>query len=301
MFDLSRFGIGPDDARRARLVAGSAVARLDSRTKAAFGLSQGAKAIERQLNQAEAGAFLIARDISGDPGFQARRGSSMAVRRDLGFAGLTVASEQGRVWQEVRTDATEAPYRWTSLTLDRRFDDRSWASIGLSRLEEKRTLLGGRMGSIFGGSGSTSLFVDLEARRHLGNGWSATLMARRGWTDFASGRFQTGAYSLDLAKLGLLSGTDRLGLRIAQPLRVEKGGLAMVLPTSYDYATASETSTLEQLSFTPSGREIDGELSYSTQWGRGWLGANLYARRQPGHIASADPDLGAAIRYSLGF
>ena len=55
------------------------------------------------------------------------------------------------------------------------------------------------------------------------------------------------------------------------------------------------------LSFTPSGREIDAELSYSTGLGKGWLGTNLYVRRQPGHIATAEPDVGAAIRYSLGF
>lgn len=223
-------GIGPDDARRSRLVAGSAIARLDSKTKAAFGFSQGAKALERQLTGAESGAFLIARDISADPGFQARRGSSMAIRRDLGFAGVTVAAEQGRVWQEIRTSATDAPYRWTSLTLDRDFGGRTWLSLGLSRLEEKRTLLGGRLGSVFGDRGSTSLFLDLEARRDIGSGWSATLSGRRGWTDFAGGRFQSGAYAFDLAKLGILSASDRAGLRLSQPLRIEKGGIAMLLP-----------------------------------------------------------------------
>jgi Subtilase family len=301
MFDVARMGIGPEDARQSRLVAGSAIARLDPKTKAAFGFSQGAKAIERQLTDAQAGAFLIARDISADPGFQARRGSSMAVRRDLGFAGLTVGAEQGRVWQDVKTSATDAPYRWTSVSLDRRFGGGTWASLGLSRLDEQRTLLGGRMGSLFGGAGSSSLFLDMEARRDLGNGWAATVMGRRGWTDFDGGKFETGAYSFDLAKFGLLNGGDRLGLRIAQPLRVERGGIAMMLPTSYDYATESESNTLSRLSFTPSGREVDAELSYSTSLGRGWLGANLFARRQPGHITSADPDLGGAIRYSLGF
>jgi hypothetical protein len=301
LVDLARLGIGPDDARQSRLVAGSAIARLDAKTKAAFGFSQGAKAIERQLTDAQAGAFLIARDISSDPGFQTRRGSSMALRRDLGFAGLTVATEQGRALQQVTTEVTDAPYRWTSVALDRRFGERSWASLGLSRLDEDRTLLGGRMGALFGGGGSRSLFLDMEARHDLGNGWAATLMGRRGWTDFAGGRFQSGAYSFDLAKSGLLNGGDRLGLRIAQPLRVERGGMAMMLPTSYDYATESETNTLSRLSFTPSGREIDAELGYSTALGRGWLGANLFARRQPGHIATADSDVGAAIRYSLGF
>jgi hypothetical protein len=301
LFDVERLGIGPDDARQSRLVAGSAIARLDSKTKAAFGFSQGAKAIERQLNDAETGAFLIARDVSADPGFQARHGSSFAIRRDLGFAGLTVATEDGHVWQQVKTSATDAPYRWTSISLDRRFGDRTWASLGLSRLDEQRTLLGGRMGPLFGVPGSNSLFLDMEARRDFGNGWAATIMGRRGWTDFAGGRFESGAYSFDLAKFGLVNGRDRLGLRIAQPLRVERGGIAMMLPTSYDYATESETNTLSRLSFTPSGRELDAELSYSTSLGRGWLGANLFARRQPGHIASADADLGAAIRYGLGF
>ena len=49
-------GIGPEDLRKARLVAGSAIATLDSRTKASFGFGQGAKAIERQLSGAPAGA-----------------------------------------------------------------------------------------------------------------------------------------------------------------------------------------------------------------------------------------------------
>jgi len=300
-FDMMHLAVGPDDARRSRLVAGSAIASLDSKTRASFGIGQGAKAIERQLTQAEPGAFLVARDISGDPGFQARRGTSMAFRRDLGFAGLTVASEQGKVWQDVNTNAFGSPYRWTSATLDRRFGANSWASIGVSKLEESDTLLGGQLGSLYGPGGSSSTFLDLEARRNLGNGWSATMMGRRGWTNFSSGSFQTGAYAFDLAKVGLVNRADRLGLRVAQPLRVESGGMSMLLPTGYDYATQAATSGREYLSFSPSGREVDAELSYSTGLGRGWLGANLFARRQPGHVATADPDLGAAIRYSLGF
>jgi hypothetical protein len=301
MIDVTQLAIGPEDARRSRLVAGSAIARVDSRTKASFAFGQGAKAIERQLTNAEAGAFLIARDISADPGFQARHGTSMAVRRDLGFAGLTVASEQGKVWRQIRTDTKQESYRWNSMTLDRRFGGNMWGSIGLSRLDEEETLLGGRLGSLYGSGGSSSLFLDVEARRNFGIGWTATLMGRRGWTDFASGRFRTGAYSFDLAKFGLFKVRDRLGLRIAQPLRVEGGGMSLWLPTGYDYEAETATNGIRHLSFRPSGREIDAEVSYSTDLGRGWLGANLFARRQPAHVAAAEPDLGAAIRYSLGF
>jgi hypothetical protein len=157
------------------------------------------------------------------------------------------------------------------------------------------------MGAALGGGGSNSLFLDVEGRRELGSGFTATLNARRGWTDFAGGVFTSAAYGFDLAKIGLFGPYDRLGFRIAQPLRIDGGGFAMLLPTAYDYATSSATSSLTRFSLSPSGREIDAELSYGGRVGKGWIGGNLFARRQPGHIATSDPDVGAAIRYTLGF
>jgi hypothetical protein len=301
-FALERLGIGPEDLRQARLVAGSAVARLDDKTAIAFGFAEGTKAMQRRLSGVDSGAFLIARDIAGNPGFSASHGVSMALRHQFGRMGVTLSGESGEVWQEIATSATGSPYRWTSVALDRAFG-RNWLSAGVSRLEEKQTLLGGRMGPALGGGGSTSLFLDLEARHRFGGGWSAALTARRGWTDFAAGKFEAGAYAFDLAKTGIVSGGDRLGLRIAQPLRIEHGGFAAWLPTGYDYATQTATNTLSRLSLTPSGREVDGELSYGTGLfdGQGWVGGNLFYRRQPGHVAAADDDVGAAIRFTLGF
>ena len=93
------------------------------------------------------------------------------------------------------------------------------------------------------------------------------------------------------------------GLRLSQPLRVENGGFAAWLPTSYDYATGTATNSITRMSLTPSGREIDGELSYGSSLlnGNAWLGTNLFYRRDPGHIADAKDDVGAAIRFTLGF
>jgi hypothetical protein len=56
-------------------------------------------------------------------------------------------------------------------------------------------------------------------------------------------------------------------------------------------------------SLTPSGREVDAELSYGSSLldGNAWFGGNLFVRRQPGHIATVDNDYGAAIRFTLGF
>ena len=77
----------------------------------------------------------------------------------------------------------------------------------------------------------------------------------------------------------------------------------MMLPTAYDYVTETATNSLSRMSLSPSGRELDAELSYGTNLlgGNAWLGGNLFYRRQPGHIASAPDDAGAAIRFSLGF
>jgi hypothetical protein len=286
--------------RRSRLIAGSAVARLDDRTAVAFGFAEGAKAMERKLTGSAAGSFLIASDVAGTPGFAAKRNSSLAVRREIAGVGVTASGESGDVWQEVRTTATGSPYRLTTIALDESFD-RNWLSLGYSRLDEKQSLLGGRLSPLLGGGGASTTFLDAEARHDFGAGWKTTLSARRGWTAFPGGKFQTGAYAFDLTKLGLLSNGDSIGLRIAQPLRVEHGGFAMRLPTSWDYVTETATDSLARMSLTPSGREMDGELSYGSRLlrGRAWMGANLFYRRQPGHIASAPNDVGAAIRFTL--
>ncbi|MEO6581081.1 MAG: S8 family peptidase [Sphingomicrobium sp.] len=300
-FNLATTAIGPEDAAKSKLVAASALARIDDKTAVAFGFSEGAKAMERKLSGVDPAAFLIARDVSGDPGFAAKREGSIAVRRDLGAVALTLSGENGRVWQEDPTTATGAAYRWTSASLDRHFGS-TWLSAAISRLDEKHTLLGGRVGEAFGGGGgSSSLFLDLEVRRQLGAGLVASASARRGWTGFNGGRFESGAYAFDLSKWGIFDSNDRIGVRVSQPLRIERGGFALMLPTSYDYATATAGETLSRFSLSPSGREIDSELSYTRSFAGGWLGGNLFLRRHPGHIASATPDAGVAFRYSLGF
>ncbi|MCY7397263.1 MAG: S8 family serine peptidase, partial [Sphingomonas bacterium] len=299
--DLTQLAIGPEDARQSRLVAGNAIARLDARTRLAFGIAEAAKSLERDLSGAAAGAFLVARDTSGEPGFAAKRGSSVALRRELGrSAGLTLSAENGEVSLNRRVGQLDMPYRLATASFDKRIGS-TWLSLGMTRLDEQRSLLGGRMSDTLGGGGSSSWFVDGEARRAFGNGFSAALSARRGWTSFGAGKFATSAYAFDLAKLGLFGDGDRLGLRVSQPIRIESGGLATVLATGYDYATGLTTSGLQRLSLSPSGREIDAELSYGTRLGSGWIGGNLYARRNPGHIVGAAPDVGAAIRTSFAF
>lgn len=301
-FLVSSGGVGPDDLRKARLVAGSAVAKIDKKTAVAFGFAEGAKAMERRLSGVSSGSFLIARDVAGSAGFDAARGTSFALRRDLGrTTGLTISGETGEVTGERRTLAIGSNYRWNAFSLDRRIG-KQWVSLGVGRLEEERSLLGGHMDKLLGGGGAGTTFLDLEARRSLGGGWSAGVSARRGWTKFAGGAFTTGAYAVDLAGSDLFADGDRFGLRFSQPLRIDGGGFAMSLPTSYDYASLTPGYSIVRSSLVPRGRELDAELSYGRQWMRnGWISGNLFTRYQPGHVQAAAPDAGAAIRLSLGF
>ena len=57
------------------------------------------------------------------------------------------------------------------------------------------------------------------------------------------------------------------------------------------------------MSLSPTGREIDGELSYGRSLldGNAWFGGNLFYRRDPGHIANSRNDAGAALRFSMSF
>jgi len=301
-YEIERMGIGPEDIRKSKLVAASAVARVDDKTAVAFGFSEGAKAMERRLSGMGGDAFLIAKDVAGEPGFGASRTGSMALRHEFGRFGVTVSGETGNVWNQVETTADGSPYRWTSIAADRAFGS-NWLSVGMSRLEEKQSLLGGRMSDVLGGGGSSSTFLDAEARHDFGGGWNAALTARRGWTNFAAGSFQTGAYGFDIGKTGLFGANDRIGARLSQPLRVENGGFAMLLPTAYNYSTGLATNSWSVMSLKPNGREVDGELSYGSSLlgGNAWLGGNLFYRNQPGHIADAAPDAGAAVRFTLGF
>ena len=152
----------------------------------------------------------------------------------------------------------------------------------MTRLDEQRSLLGGRMS-------------DTARRRRL-----VELVRRRRGAPRLRQRLQRGAFGaarLDQLRRGqvrnlglclrprqarLFGDGDRLGLRFSQPIRIESGGIATMLPTGYDYATGLTTSGLQRLSLSPSGREIDAELSYGTRLGAGWIGGNLFARRNPG-------------------
>lgn len=305
---LAQTGMTYEDARRAKALAGYALGRISPKTAMAFGFAESGRALQQRLQGAEQNAFLVARDPSTRNGFYADAASSVGVRQELGAFGLTAIAETGAVWADrdprIRGRST---YSIGALTADRRFGP-AWLSVGLSYLAEEETVLGGRFTSAFTSGGARSWFVDGAARYDLGGGWRAFGSYRRGWTEVpgsgalvAGGALATEAWAFDIAGRGLFTPGDRLAFRVMQPLRVASGGFDLSVPVSYDYASGRPGFEQRFFNLAPTGREIDLEAAYGMGLWGGDLSLNAYMRRQPGHIAEAEADLGAALRFSLGF
>lgn len=305
---LAQQGLSYQDSRQARVIAGMAVARISDRTAVAMGFSEGAKTLEKRLAGVSDASFMIARDPHAAIGFDVKRGNAAAVRHQLGRIGLTLSGERGRVQNGSIGDITRltppsSAFSSGMLTADAKVGPARLTLSG-SRTREDATVLGGRFDAALGAPGATSWFVDAAAQGEIGTGWSASARYRRGWTGFGSdgaGKLSTDAFAFDLARTGLFRRDDRLGLRVSQPLRVRSGGLSLMLPVSYSYQTLATDYALTAFNLAPEGRELDFEAAYGVPLAGGWIGANAFVRRQPGHIAAADDDIGGAIQFTLGF
>lgn len=301
--DISRLGLSDADARLARFISGRLMARIDPKTQAVFGMAEGAGRLAAMLDGRADMPFIVARDSDATPGFAARQGQAMAIRRDLGFMGVTVASERGIVSKPIADRLSDDGYTMASVRFDRRFGEVA-VSGGAGMMRENASVLGARFGATFGGGGATTRIIDIRVDWTLGDGWSLAGAMRQSWTRadtggaLVDGRLMSNAFAFDVVKLG---NGRRFGLRVAQPMRVEQGGYDLSLPASYDYATGQVTYEQQRLGLAPKGREVDVEASYGSIFAGGWVDMNLFLRNQPGNIATAPADRGMALRYSLAF
>jgi hypothetical protein len=298
---LAQLGLTRDDSRQARALSGRVVARIDRRTAAAFGFSEGGKALADMLADDGPAPFLIARDPRETPGFEARRGVAIAVRHDLGPVAVTISGERGDVLGY--RGEPEPGYSLSAVRFDRAWG-RLRLNAGFGLMREQGSVLGARFGPALGSGGATTRMIDLGAQLRLGRDWEAGAAWRQAWTAadrggaLVDGSLQSSAFALDVEHSGA---SDRLGLRLAQPLRVAAGGYRLRLPTSYDYASGTVGYELRTLDLAPKGRELDAELAYGRRLGLGWIDTNFFWRREPGNIAAAPDDVGAAVRYSFVF
>ncbi|WP_230481084.1 S8 family peptidase [Sphingomonas sp. Leaf21] len=283
-----------------QIVAGSVTQMLDPDTAIGFGFASGGDALVANWTGQSGVPFLLT-----DPGFGIDRAprASAAVHHRLGSLGISVMAENGRF-------ATPAPgmvppgYDQASLTLDHPVGPVA-LSIGMTRLAERSTVLGGWFGGALGQAQGTSWFADTAARWSDTGGWTMAARWRSGWTHavggLGGGLLTSRSWSVEAGKIGLFGG-DRLDLRVSQPLRVTAGGLDLRLPAHWDYAGGRvDAWTTDRLSLAPTGRELLVEARHAVPLGAGQLSTHLFWRRDPGHIAALPPERGMAIKYGLRF
>jgi hypothetical protein len=193
------------------------------------------------------------------------------------------------------------------VALDRRFGAVELTLAG-SAMEEQRTLLGGRFHEAFGLAGARTLFADARAGWDFAPGWRLGGALRQGWTSAHDGglvapgsKLVSRAWSFDLERRGVFAGSDALGIRVAQPLRVEHGTLNLVLPVGYDYETLLADYGVRSLSLTPQGRELLGEIAWRGRLLSGDASASVFYRRDPGHYETLSADKGVAVRWARKF
>lgn len=308
-------GLSYRDAQQARTLAASMVARLDERTRIGVASGRGLGGLVAGERGESGHAMLIGDAAQEGLGFAASPGIGLLLRRNLGVNhALTLTAENGWVsgsrWQDDPLtryrSGRDSRYQRLGAAWDARFGAVR-AALGGSWLRESDSLLGARLGPVFGAGGSTSLVGDASVGVDLAGGWSLAGAWRQMWTTpdrgglIAGGALRSNAFSFDIAKAGLFGAGDHAALRFAQPLRVAHGGIDLTLPVAYDYDTNAASFGRRTYNLAPTGRELVVEASYALALFGGDLVANTWWRQDPGHIAAMPDDKGAALRFTTGF
>ncbi len=308
-------GLSFHDAQAARTLAASVVTPLDARTRIGFAAGRGTSGLLAGERGESGHAMLIGDGAHDGLGFAASPGIGSMLRHNIAANHhVSIVLEDGWVsgsrWQDDPLlryrSARDSRYQRVGAAWDARFGS-ARAVLGGSWLRESDSLLGARLGPVFGSRGATSLVGDASLGVTLTKGWSLTGAWRQMWTRpdraglVAGGALWSSAFSVDIAKAGLFRPGDRAALRMAQPLRVARGGVDLMLPVAHDYASGRTDFARRPYNLAPTGRELVVEASYALSLLGGDLIANTWIRRDPGHIAALPDDKGAALRFTLGF
>ena len=162
-------------------------------------------------------------------------------------------------------------------------------------LGERKTLLGGTAQGAFGSLAAGTAFVGIEAETVLG-GWrlganaeSGTVSpAARGGVIDAISSLRTSTFALHASRPLANAGIVRVS--ISQPLRVEHGQASLTVPAGRTKA-GDVVRSLMSARLAPSGRQIDVAVHWYQPLAIGELRLGAVATHQPGHRATAGPEL----------
>lgn len=265
----------------------------------ALGFGTSTESLARELDTERSYAAFVVNDGLNEFGFERRARAAAVGSEQVGPIRVTWSGEVGGVAANRAVNASSS-YRLVAVGLDKR-NGLFGISAQLSSLAESNTVLGGYLSEVFGRQGAATTFLSINGQLNLVRNLQVSMDLTQGWTKFAAGGFSTGAYSFQLSSTGIATRNDLLALRVSQPLRVERGGFSMLLPSSYDYKTEMPSISRAVLPLTPSSREVTGEIAYSSNVQGADLKINGYMRLNPGHVSRARPDVGLTVRFAKRF
>ena len=188
-----------------------------------------------------------------------------------------------------------------------RLADRLTVGVGVGMLDEQGTFLASDSSGAFGEDAQNQAAFGSLLGRYVRGDWSLegswTVAAARPSLGSDSmlgdlGTVYADSWSVGLIRRDVLDDGDRLGLMLGQPFRVTSAEGTLDVPVSRDFS-GNVIRSSEQVSLTPSGREIDLELAYARDLTDATsLDTHLFLRNEPGHDASAEPDVGMVARVS---
>ncbi|MGI9229621.1 MAG: S8 family peptidase [Gammaproteobacteria bacterium] len=238
----------------------------------------------------------------------ARDGSVAGVSMPVGRGALSVAAFHGaaqygerRVADDSRATGTLAEYRVTD-------NESSGLAVQAGWLMEPQRLAGSRPDGAFGALGSSTSFMGISAHHRAADRWTLFASAHAGMSQV---QMQNQGVLQDVSALWsstlgigivgeeIINTEDRLALRFSQPLRVESGDARLRWTSG---RTRDRQVQIEQaaLDLTPSGRQLDLELTYSRPWKGGLAWLAMLASHQPGHTRGKH-DFALLMRYSSDF
>ena len=311
---IAALELNAEGTKAARVLAARVALDIAPGTSLGFAYGESADTLVTQLQGHDRSAFVIAPSASSAQGLFMRPDASVALRREVSGWGVTLAAESGAVlnadpftpaaWRDQREGDRLST---TSIAFDRRHGPFE-AALGLRWMAEDETLLGGHFHEAFVMRGADSLFLDVSAGIDFAPGWrfggslvEGRTIARAGGLVSSGSRLASRAWSLDLERRSVFADGDALAFRLAQPLRVENGGLRLGLPTAYDYETLTATASIQMLSLSPRGRELIGELGWRGSLLGGTAGTSLFYRRDPGHYEDLPDDKGLTVHWNGKF
>ena len=261
------------------------------------------RAVAERMNGA-----LLGDRMSTSP-YAAFAGRGIGVNIDWQFSGNTTLDVLGRSGTGLFGSANA---ELASVGLTRTFGS-DWAfGMRYGTLREQDSRVGIRAAGTFGGlQGSTSRFIDLSA---VGNA-TERLALLGSLTYGTTGRERPESGSLvsnwsgmraDAVQFGgeiedVWLPSDRLFLAVQLPFRLREGRLTVRIPVEEieDGVVRFEPRTVN---LAPRGREKRVQLSYQAPFRQDVVATfGGYARVEPDHDASADPEFGAGVKLRVAF